>query len=269
MVLDVGLDRERAIASRLGAAILLLAGALSARAAESERALALSAFDGDTLVVSVGERRDKVRLLGVDTPEKAGGGRPAEPFWDDAARLTRALAVGREVELESDAEAGDRDRYGRLLRYVRLPDGRVLNEELLRAGLAFVYRDESFARRDVYERLELEARRAGRGAWDPASILHMSWDEAPHRVGAVAAVHGRIVASKRTERICFLNFDPDYERQLTVVIFDRDLDKFPASPEKAFLDREVEVVGRIVRYRGRPEIVVTEPDEIRTTDDRR
>jgi micrococcal nuclease len=118
--------------------------------------------DGDTLVVTGDER---VRLIGVDTPETKKPGTPVQCFGRKATALTERLIDGRRVRLELDVE--HRDRYGRLLAYVRRAgDGLFLNAELVRRGYATaltVPPDVRYA--DRFVRLAREARQAGRGLW--------------------------------------------------------------------------------------------------------
>ena len=104
--------------------------------------------DGDTLDVG----RERVRVLGIDTPERGECG------YAPASRATAELALGRVIQLEADETQAARDRFGRTLAYVRLPDGRDLGEVLLRRGLArtFVV-GRPFARVEAYR----EAERAG------------------------------------------------------------------------------------------------------------
>jgi micrococcal nuclease len=115
-------------------------------------------LDGDTVEVLrvEGERRVpiKVRLHGVDCPEKR------QPFGQKAKEATLRLAGGQQVRVEPR----DRDRYGRTVGVVLLPDGSSLNAELVRQGLAWWY--QRYAPR-AKELGELEARaRAGRlGLW--------------------------------------------------------------------------------------------------------
>jgi micrococcal nuclease len=98
--------------------------------------------DGDTIDVAVGDREERVRLIGIDTPEVAHpafGDRPpndAECYGDESARYTGVLlAVGSGVRLERDVVA--RDDYGRLLAYVyRASDGAFVNYEIIRHGFA-------------------------------------------------------------------------------------------------------------------------------------
>lgn len=97
---------------------------------EGGTALVERVIDGDTFVIAGGQR---VRLIGVDTPETRHPQRPPEPFGAEATAFTRRLVDGREVRLEFDRER--HDRYQRILAYVYVDD-LFLNEELVRVGLA-------------------------------------------------------------------------------------------------------------------------------------
>jgi len=119
--------------------------------------------DGDTIVVSGGER---VRLIGVDTPETKDPRRPVGCFGQEAARFTESLlAEGSRVRLVGDEEA--RDRYDRLLAYAyRLPDGLFVNAELLRQGFGQPLTiPPNVAHAEQFVALAREAREAGRGLW--------------------------------------------------------------------------------------------------------
>ena len=128
-------------------------------------------IDGDTIDVTIesagGRRKERVRLLGIDAPEKARDDRPAEPLEREATAFARRLARGAQVVLTTDPGHEDRDRYGRLLRYVYLSDGRCLNVEMLKEGLARAYTRFRFSRSREFRALEKEARLAQRGIWAP------------------------------------------------------------------------------------------------------
>jgi len=117
-------------------------------------------IDGDTITVSgVGV----VRLLGVDAPEKQGGYRPSEPFGDAATAFMRRLLDGKDVRLEYDGPR--KDQYNRTLAYVFLPDGRLANLEIIKAGLAETYRRFEYRRKPEYFAAEKDAKDARRGMW--------------------------------------------------------------------------------------------------------
>lgn len=92
--------------------------------------------DGDTIIVQVHDRTETVRLLGIDTPEKAGGPRPAECFGAEASeRLADLLPLQTSVLLSRDLEA--RDQYSRLLAFVhRADDHLFINLAMVQEGYA-------------------------------------------------------------------------------------------------------------------------------------
>jgi len=120
--------------------------------------------DGDTLVLEGGTG---VRLIGADTPETVDPRRPVQPWGREATQFTKHFLAAKEVRLEFD---GDRhDKYGRLLAYVWVDD-RMLNEELIRAGLAKARTSFNYSRamKTRFRRAEDEARAAGRAIWSEA-----------------------------------------------------------------------------------------------------
>jgi micrococcal nuclease len=221
-------------------------------------------FDGDTLEVEIDGRPERVRLLGIDTPERARGERSAEPFSRRATEYLRRRVGNDRVELVSDPRADDRDTYGRLLRYVRLPGASAsLNEELLERGLAVALTRYPLSHRPEFRQLEAQARAAGAGMWSPEALRTVGWREAPEHDGEPVRVSGRIVATHCTDRMCFLNFHRNYRRHLTAVVFDEDFEAFPRRPDRMYAGADVEIVGRITHFHGRPQIVVRSPDQVR------
>jgi micrococcal nuclease len=122
--------------------------------------------DGDTIVVSVGGREDRVRYIGVDTPESVKPGTPVQCYAKRASKENARLAAGRTVRLVSDAEP--RDRYGRRLAYVyRQDDGLFLNLALVRGGYARPLTiAPNVAHAGEIAAAASTARRAGRGLWN-------------------------------------------------------------------------------------------------------
>ena len=122
--------------------------------------------DGDTLDVRIGGVEERVRLIGIDTPESVAEDRPVECYGPEAKdRLAELLPVGTEVRLERDVEA--RDRYGRFLAYVfRADDDLHVNRVLVAEGFAEARRFEpNVARQAELDAAEAEARAEQRGLW--------------------------------------------------------------------------------------------------------
>jgi micrococcal nuclease len=146
---------------------LTLAGCADAGADQPVRLAKV--FDADTILVVLPDgTQEKIRLLGVDAPEVEGY-RDAEPGGEEAKARAQALLGGGALQLESDVTADDRDRYGRMLRYVRLDDGRDLGRTLIEDGYARAYRRFTYRRKKEYLEQESQAHQAGRGLWAEGS----------------------------------------------------------------------------------------------------
>ncbi|WP_209560210.1 thermonuclease family protein [Frigoribacterium sp. PvP032] len=125
--------------------------------------------DGDTVIVvtAADGARERLRLIGVDTPETVKPDAPVDCFGPEASAFTTdALPVGSTVWLEDDASQGDADRYDRLLRYVWTEGGSLLNQQLVAAGLGTedTY-DQPYRYRDAFVAAEAAARDSAAGLW--------------------------------------------------------------------------------------------------------
>ena len=218
-------------------------------------------YDGDTFLLANGE---KVRLLGINAPEIG------EPGSDIARDYLENLLLHHRVRLVR--EDVDRDKYGRLLRYVYLGN-RFINEEMVARGYAESYfLDENDRLKPRFDSIEIVACKNRRGLWafnvyqppvtvdEKFRIIH--WREAEKYYYQNVTVEGKIVRTHRTKRVCFLNFDPDYRHTLTGVIFASDLSKFPKDPQKFYLNKKVRITGLIKQYKGAPEIIIKDPAQI-------
>ena len=150
--------------------------------------------DGDTIVLLVNGEEVTVRLHGVDTPEKN------QAYGQRAKQYTSDLVFGKQVRLIVDSK----DRYGRTVGTIILPDGRSLNEELVRNGMAWHYKAYS---KDVnLANAEADARRFKRGLWgDPNPVA--PWDFRKNRTGSASAKTATTApipagATKRTVYLC-------------------------------------------------------------------
>lgn len=137
-----------------------------AAAGEPGRATVVRVVDGDTIVVAIGEVDERVRLIGIDTPESVDPRSPVDCFGPEASGAARALLPeGTEVQLVRDVEA--RDRYDRLLAYVyRVDDGTFVNLSLAEQGFAEVATfPPNVAHTDELVAAVAQARHQGLGLW--------------------------------------------------------------------------------------------------------
>jgi micrococcal nuclease len=128
---------------------------------EEETFFVKRAVDGDTIELDNGE---KVRYIGINTPESVDPRRSVECFGKEASEFNKNLVEGKSVALERDIS--DRDRYGRLLRFVYLEDGTFVNEILVWEGYASVMTyPPDVSKQDIFREAEQEARSEKRGLW--------------------------------------------------------------------------------------------------------
>lgn len=123
--------------------------------------------DGDTVAVDMNGTPETIRFIGIDTPETHRPNTPVQCYGPAAAAYTqnRIKAAGGKVRLVSDSLSTNRDRYNRLLRYVYLPDGTNLDQELVAKGYAFAYVSFPFTKSDDFSRAQMNAQQQKLGLW--------------------------------------------------------------------------------------------------------
>jgi micrococcal nuclease len=142
------------------------AGSKAAAPSTSGGATVERVVDGDTIIVHIGGRRERVRLIGIDTPESVKPNTPVQCFAIEASNRTKALLPpGTPVRLVADVE--QRDKYKRLLAYVyRVKDNLFVNLSLAHDGYAQPYTfPPDVAHTNELVSAAADARNAGRGLW--------------------------------------------------------------------------------------------------------
>jgi micrococcal nuclease len=122
--------------------------------------------DGDTLHVKLGGEDVKVRLIGVNTPETVDPRRPVQCFGKEASAFMKDLAEGKKVRLETDPTQGTYDTYRRLLAYVYLEDGQMINRKIIAEGYAYEYTYMTpYQYQSEFRRIQNLAKTSQRGLW--------------------------------------------------------------------------------------------------------
>ncbi len=122
--------------------------------------------DGDTVEALINGAKERIRLIGINTPETVDPRRKVECFGKEASAKARALLAGKNVKLVKDGTQDERDKYGRLLRHIFLADGKNFGLEMIRQGYAYEYTYRvPYAYQDEYKTAERLARDDGAGLW--------------------------------------------------------------------------------------------------------
>lgn len=122
-------------------------------------------YDGDTILVDMDGNPEKVRLIGIDTPETHDPDVDVQCYGPEATAYMTNLLDGETVRLESDSTNSNRDRYDRLLRYVFAEDGTLINKSLIEKGYAFAYTRFPFIKKVDFVAAETAARDSRKGLW--------------------------------------------------------------------------------------------------------
>ncbi len=134
------------------------------------QATVINIVDGDTIDVRINSTLQRVRLIGVDTPETVDQSRSVQCYGPEASNYTKSTLSNKTVTLDPDTSQGNTDAYGRLLRYVVLPDSTNFNEALIRHGYAKEYTFRTpYKHQSTFMNAQLEARNLLRGLWSPGT----------------------------------------------------------------------------------------------------
>jgi endonuclease YncB( thermonuclease family) len=248
-------------------------------------------IDGDTFETP---DMNRVRLIGVDTPETTDPRKPVQWFGRESSRKLREWIEGKTVCLKTDIDkTSNTDRYGRLLRYVwKYPADKVsqegkaffVNAELVQQGYAFAYTRFPFQYLEDFSQFERDARKNNRGLWNKEK--QEKWEreydknrklaetcekdnticskDAIKHIGRFRTVRFFVEKSHDSGNAVFLNSnvnhkDPD---NFTAVIFEKVRKRFPPFPADFYWGKTVDVSGRIEKYKGRAEIILTNSKQV-------
>lgn len=125
----------------------------------------IEVYDGDTIAVDMAGTTEKVRLIGIDTPETVDPRKPVQCFGPESSTYTHILLKGKKVRLVADPLSTNRDRYDRLLRYAYLADGTFYNAHLIQEGYARAYVGFPFTKSNSFMDLQQKAAQTKKGLW--------------------------------------------------------------------------------------------------------
>jgi endonuclease YncB( thermonuclease family) len=232
-------------ASPTGAADVCRAGRIH------ETASAAYVIDGDTVILSDDRH---VRLIGIDTPEIGRDGEPSEPGAELARAHLQRLLGRTSVGLVYDREK--HDRHGRTLAHLFLADGRNVQAELLRAGLALpLILPPNLRYLDCYQSAAAAARAEWRGLWSNPALQPKPASRLTGEERGFQIITGRVIRVGESRSSIWLNLAP----KVALRIARADLHYFTAYDPAGLRGREVEARGQVYRRDGELRMRIRHP----------
>ncbi len=211
-------------------------------------------FDGDTLQLRRGE---KIRMLGINTPEmNYDKGRP-EPLALRAKRLLSKMVLHKKIKLRYGAQR--KDRYHRSLAHVFLPDGTNVQASLLQKGLAFnIAIPPNLWLQDCYQSLEQRARKSGTGIWSHPAYRPLPASKVSRRTLGFQRVRGKIQRVGKSRNAIWLNLTSN----MALRINKKDKQYFPNLSKNYWQGKTVIAKGWITDYKNRFTMYLRHPANI-------
>ena len=225
----------------------------------------LKIYDGDTILISLNGKQERIRFTGINTPEIAHPRyhKIGEFFGKEAKNhLKRILKKHQIIRLEFDVNK--RDKYQRLLAYIFLDNGKMLNELMVEDGYAYTYNfPPNIKYKNLFSKAETYAQFNHLGLWKNRvkRISATNIKKLSKNLGRYVEVTGYVTDTYKSKKAIYLNFGKNYKKDFTVVIFKNCWNLFGKNPEKFYKYKKIKITGKLNNYNG-PEIIVSKKNQI-------
>lgn len=180
----------------------------------------LHVVDGDTFDIQMNGKKERVRLIGVDTPETVDPRKPVQCFGKEATAQTKKLLEGKEVRIETDSSQGERDRYGRLLAYAFTTNGTHVGLHLIAEGFAHEYTyNLPYKYQRAFKEAQAAAKSAKKGLWSDTACVAPSPKAPSPPPAANPPTPTTGIVKKSTSSICWEPGSSFYERTKNFIAY--------------------------------------------------
>jgi endonuclease YncB( thermonuclease family) len=208
-------------------------------------------LDGDTVIL---RNSQHVRLIGINAPELGKDDAPDQPLAARARDRLAQLVRGQRVTLAFERER--QDHYGRLLAHVYLPDGRDVEEILLREGLAWaVAVPPNVGKLAVLLAAENEVRGTGRGVWDESAYAPTPAEQLTAQDTGFRFIEGTILRYQSHRKLIYFDLSP----RVALVVTREDWKKYHHGIPRDWVGRRIVARGWLTDSKGRLHLRVPHP----------
>jgi micrococcal nuclease len=169
--------------------------------------------DGDTIDVDINGQTERIRFIGLNTPETVDPRKPVECFGQEASKKMSEMLAGQAVRLEVDSTQGNRDKYNRLLRYIYLKDGTDIVLKMIKEGYGYEYAYElPYQNQKQYDEAEIYARENEQGLWAPGVCVEEEEDAKPEPIPTLDEPKITEVSGPAEFKIIYIFYDGEEGR---------------------------------------------------------
>lgn len=216
-------------------------------------------LDGDTFQLNIQGREEIVRLVGVDAPEIDEGREKVRLMGLLSREFASYHLENKDVYILIDKQG--RDRYGRLLIYLWLPNMVFFNEFIIEEGFANVYTRFYHPYQKKFIEAERIAREKNKGLWGFGKEFPSPPQDAIYLLGKLTAIRFRVYKVHFGKSVVYLQSSPDWQRTFNAIVFLKDLNRFKKDL-KEYEGQEIIVRGFVRKYKEHPEIALFSPVQI-------
>lgn len=217
-------------------------------------------YDGDTLLLS--DKR-KIRIIGIDTPEVKHHQQPAQAYGAKAREALRELLKKHHYRVQLSFGKEKKDRYGRLLAHVFLPDGTNLSSWLLDKGFARIMPIPPNVRlADCYRQAQTSAQRQNLRIWKQKSNQLHDAAHLPRTVKGHVRLSGKVINMIRHKKSLMLELDSNSKSHIQLKIRKKHWRYFNMNKLETLDDKKIRVSGYLANRHGKRILYLSHPSQL-------
>lgn len=213
-------------------------------------------YDGDTIKLEDGR---KLRLIGINTPERGRDGAANQPFYDEAKSFLQKTLAAQQYKIKIISGKDKRDRYKRQLAHIFTPEGKNINAALIKNGLAFhITVPPNFQFQNCYKKAELTAQKTKKAIWSHRFSQALPAHSISDKQRGFQLVTGTVQRVGESRSSFWLNLD----KHFALRVMKKDIVHFKSFHPKSLLKQRITVRGWIYKRKNEFRMALRHPASI-------